>query len=227
MIPKKIHYCWFGPKPYPKLVKNCIKSWQERLPDYELCFWNETNSPIEKSFVRQAYSAGKYAFMSDYVRFWVLYNHGGIYLDTDMFVIKPFDDLLDNKVFVGWETNDKEKVNCAIIASIPKHSFIRDVLAYYEELSFSKDLIPSLVVPSILTTLYHKYPNKQEIAIFPYSYFYPLPYEQKENSSNFLNYVTPETYSVHLWNISWGSWRAKFKERLLYYYNSLCRGINF
>ena len=72
MIPKKIHYCWFGPKPFPKLVKECLATWKEHFPDYEFYLWNETNSPMDVAFVKEAYSAKKYAFVSDYVRFWAL-----------------------------------------------------------------------------------------------------------------------------------------------------------
>ena len=105
MIPKIIHYCWFGPKPFSRTVKKCLKTWHKHLSDYEFCFWNEQtcatyaeqhhlSNPMEHPFVQSAYKAQKYAFVADYVRFWALYHIGGIYLDTDMYVLRSFTPLL-------------------------------------------------------------------------------------------------------------------------------------
>jgi mannosyltransferase OCH1-like enzyme len=94
-IPKKIHYCWFGGKELPDSAKKCIESWKTYFPDYEIKEWNESNYDVNKTiFTKEAYQIGKYAFVSDYARFDILYNYGGIYFDTDVEVIKPFADIL-------------------------------------------------------------------------------------------------------------------------------------
>ena len=105
MIPKRIHYCWFGGNPLPKLAKKCIKSWKKYCPDYEIVCWDESNYDISAAplYVRQAYEAKKWAFVTDYVRLQVVYDHGGIYLDTDVELIKSFDSLLEYNAFFGFE----------------------------------------------------------------------------------------------------------------------------
>ena len=223
MIPRKIHYCWFGPKPLPKLVINCLETWREQLNEYELNLWNEHNSPMDIPFVKQAYSAKKYAFVSDYVRFWILYHHGGIYFDIVVFVLKNLDDLLKNRVFFGWETEEKKNISCGVIGSIPNQSFICTILKHYDSLHFNNDLIPELVIPRIVSRCYNEYIPKEEITIYPYDYFYPFPYEEKEAVSKFMQYRTKDTYAIHLWNVSWGTFKDKFRDRILYLIRKLSR----
>ena len=106
-IPKIIHYCWFGGKPIPKNLKNYIKSWEKYCPDYEIKEWNESNFDINSNkFIKEAYINKKFAFVTDYVRLYVIYNYGGIYLDTDVEIIKNFDGLLNNELFMGIQQND-------------------------------------------------------------------------------------------------------------------------
>ena len=104
MIPKVIHYCWFGRNPLPTSAQRCIASWRIFLPDYEIKEWNEDNFNVNIiPYTQQAYEAKKYAFVSDYARFWVLYHYGGLYFDTDVEIIKSFDDIVDNGAFMGLE----------------------------------------------------------------------------------------------------------------------------
>jgi hypothetical protein len=214
MIPKKIHYCWFGPKPYPKLVEKCIVTWQQHLPDYKFCLWNEQNSPMEHPFVQAAYEAKKYAFVSDYVRFWALYNHGGIYLDTDMFALRSFDDLLENESFWGWETEQNTYISCGIIGCIKEHLFIREIMYFYGQLEYKEDNKANLIVSRIVMDIYERYSAKNQLKIFPYDYFYPFLYQDREkNIASFLDYATENTYAIHLWNLSWVSKYAKLRER--------------
>ena len=106
MIPRIIHYCWFGRKEKPESVVKCILSWKQYLPDYQIVEWNENNFDIENSitYVKQAYDCKMWAFVSDFVRLHALYNYGGLYFDTDVEVFKPFDDLMINSGFCGFES---------------------------------------------------------------------------------------------------------------------------
>ena len=104
MIPKVIHYCWFGGKPLPELARRCLASWQKFLPDYTIKQWNEQNYDVTQvPFVKDAYEAGNYSYVSDYVRFDVLYREGGIYFDTDVEVVAPIDDIMARGPWVGKE----------------------------------------------------------------------------------------------------------------------------
>ena len=112
MIPKIIHYCWFGRGEKPKLAKKCIASWKKYCPDYELIEWNEDNFDINlNSYTKWCYENRKYAFLSDYVRLWVVNQNGGVYFDTDVEVIRNIDFLLDDQAFFGFETGDADVAN--------------------------------------------------------------------------------------------------------------------
>ena len=135
---KIIHYCWFGPKPLPKLAKKCIDSWKKIYPDYEIKLWNEQNFDINCcQYVKQAYLAKKYAFVTDYVRLYALYHDGGIYMDSDVEVLKNIDIFLDNVAFSGYESYG----NCltGIIGSIQNGKFVKDLLDEYTDRQFILD----------------------------------------------------------------------------------------
>jgi mannosyltransferase OCH1-like enzyme len=225
MIPKKIHYCWFGPNPLPGMVVKCIKTWQDKLPDFELCLWKEENSPMQIPFVQEAYASNYFAFVSDYVRFWALYKHGGIYLDTDMFVVRSFNDLLNNEIFFGWETDQKTNLSCGIIGATPENTFIASIIKHYKGLHFSIATIPDLVIPRIVSKCYDDYELKEQIVVYPYDYFYPFPYREKEAVSSFMKYRTQNTYAIHLWNISWGTFKDKLRDWILYHLKKLWRRV--
>jgi mannosyltransferase OCH1-like enzyme len=213
MIPKTIHYCWFGPKKYNKTIDICIETWHKYLPDYEFILWSEQNYKMDIPFCIEAYNAGKYAFVSDYVRLWALYKYGGIYLDTDMFVIKDFDSLLDNELFLGWENVEKLYISAGIIGSIKEHKFIEILLNRYQSLNFNQELT-KIAIPKIITDSYYKYILPERIKIYNYDYFYPFPYEQRNNKSDFMNYNSKNTLAIHLWDLSWRSDVRKFKEKI-------------
>ena len=133
MIPKKIHYVWVGGKEKPKDIKRCMKTWGKHLKDYEIIEWNESNFDIHSHpFVEAAYKAKKWAYVSDYIRMYAIYNYGGIYLDTDVLVLDNFDDMLDNKAFVGYEHPDYPFT--AVFGAEPKHPFIKKILDSYDEI---------------------------------------------------------------------------------------------
>ncbi len=238
MIPKKIHYCWFGPAPLPKLVRKCMQTWREVMPDYEICLWNEENSPMNHPFVKQAYAAKKYAFVADYVRFWALHNYGGVYLDTDMYVLRRFDDLLDANFFCGWETpmtpsgdnggaSVPNIISCGALGACALGAcalgeVTEAILKHYDGLTFdAKDLNP-YIVPRIITPILWE--RKKDITIYPYDYFYPFPFEEREKR-NFLDYKTVNTYAIHLWDLSWGTWHDKLMRRVVKLYKKFKRVV--
>ena len=234
MIPKVIHYCWFGKSKKPKLVKDCILSWKKHLPDYEIIEWNETNSDLSLPFVREAYKQKKWAFVADYIRLKVLYENGGVYLDTDMLVLNPLDSLLSDKTFIGAECS--EFINCAILGTVSKSGFIYNCLRQYENITITVDFNWGLIsIPRIITTifrnnysckeLFDKIIQEKDIVIYPANYFYALPYENKNDASNYKKYIQKESFAIHLWTSSWvehnefyylknGNYRLGFKKIL-------------
>lgn len=137
MIPKKIHYCWFGNGEMPELYKKCIESWHEFMPDYEYVFWNESNFNINSfQYAKEAYDSRKYAFVSDVARLYALYKEGGIYLDVDFKVFKPFDDLLDYKAFAGFEGSKHFPIMMGVIASEANGEWVREQLERYADRHF-------------------------------------------------------------------------------------------
>lgn len=136
MIPKVIHYCWFGENPKNELIENCIKSWKKYAPNFEIIEWNESNFNVNKYlYSQQAYESKKYAFVSDVARFDILYNQGGIYLDTDVELIKPIDEFLDNRLFMGYD--QKDLVASGLIMGAEKgHPLLQKIISFYQNNSF-------------------------------------------------------------------------------------------
>nr|WP_255408012.1 glycosyltransferase [Lactobacillus johnsonii] len=210
-IPKVINYFWFGGKDLPPKVKKCIKSWEKYCPDYELKLWNETNFDINCcSYVREAYDSKKWAFVSDYARFWVLYNYGGIYLDTDVELIKSLDNIIKNGPFFALETEEYDSVNPGVgMASQKKNVFYKEVLDDYENSHYlTKDGIPNNTpVGKRVARLLKEYglsSNNSEgiqvvdgIYIYPAEYFCPLNYFTGEL------HITDKTVAIHHFQASW------------------------
>lgn len=141
MIPKIIHYCWFGGNPLPKLAKKCIKSWKKYCPDYEIICWDESNFDISKCplYVRQAYDAKKWAFVSDYVRLKLVYEYGGIYMDTDVELFKPLDSLLSYTAYFGFENNGVEVATGLGFGAEKGTPILRRIMLDYEGIPFYKE----------------------------------------------------------------------------------------
>lgn len=137
-IPKVIHYVWFGKNPKSNTVKKCIASWKKYCPDYQIIEWNETNYNVKKNrYMWEAYKAKKWAFASDYARFDIIYRCGGIYLDTDVELIKGLDEFLDNDMFMGF-LEDKRVASGLGFGSVARNPIIKEILDYYKERSFYK-----------------------------------------------------------------------------------------
>lgn len=134
MVPKKIHYVWFGRGEKNERIEHCIESWRKNLPEYEIIEWNEDNFPFRCDFFDKAYEEGKWAYCADVARFWILYNEGGIYLDTDVEVYRPLDEFLD-KGFIGFE--DDRYLSTACIGSEKSNPLMLLILAYYMSVEFN------------------------------------------------------------------------------------------
>ena len=133
IIPKIIHYCWFGKGEMPELAKKCIESWMKYLPEYEMRLWNEDTFDLDMyPYAREAYENRKFAFVTDVVRLWALEKYGGIYMDTDVEILKPLDDLLMLPAFTGYEASLSNAPVTGLMASAPHGIWVREQLAYYE-----------------------------------------------------------------------------------------------
>ena len=218
MIPKIIHYCWFGGKKLPNDVMHYIDCWRRYCPDYQIIEWNEENFDIKRcSYVKEAYEAKKWAFVADYVRLYVLYNYGGIYMDTDVEVVKSFDDLLDCQAFMCFE--NEKFVSIGTLGAIKGSGLVKELLESYDIRRFyledgSYDVTTNLhVVTSILSEKYNLKLNgkqqvlKEKICIFPMEYFIaksqPLGWIQADEN----------TYAIHHYSGSWVDENTKNIER--------------
>jgi mannosyltransferase OCH1-like enzyme len=206
-IPKKIHYCWFGNNPLPEEYKKNIESWKKYMPDYEIIQWNESNYDVNKiPYTRYAYENKKWAFVTDYARLDIIYNYGGIYLDTDVEVLKSFDKLLDNDAFMGVENGNY--VNTGLgFGAIPKHFGIGLNKQIYENFVLNNNYINLINCPEITTNLLKKYGAKLDgtieniidIKIYPIEYFCPMNYFTGVTK------ITNNTYSIHKYSMSWNT----------------------
>lgn len=221
-LPNKIiHYCWFGGKPLSELTKKCIESWKKYLPDFEIKEWNETNFDVNQcEFVKQAYEQKKWAFVSDYTRFKVLEQEGGLYLDTDMEITADIEKYLEHELFLGQE--DSKLINAAVVWSKEKNNVhIENIVKSYEqkeEFNATGDLYKESV-PQVLTTYFKEYgfdKEKEEIQvlddnnvyIYPMEYFYPLSYDHQHNR------FTKNSCMIHHFDATWISKMEKFKTDL-------------
>lgn len=210
-IPKIIHYCWVGGKPKPQSVLYCIESWKRCCPDYEIIEWNETNYDFSKNkYMKEAYDAKKWGFVPDYARLDIVYEHGGIYLDTDVEMIKSFDELLCHKSFFGFEDTGEGSyfVACGLGFGAEKNNpLIKKLRDYYEGISFlnadgSLNLTPA---PRHNTPIFEEYgvkaDNKFQLvsdnAFYPAEYFCPKIFKTGKTK------VTEKTFSIHHFTASW------------------------
>lgn len=203
MIPKIIHLCWLSGDEYPPLIKTCIDSWKKIVPDYEIKIWDTKAFDVNSlQWTREAFSEKKYAFVADYIRFYALYNYGGIYLDSDVEVIKKFDDLLNKKCFFGYEYTGIPEA--AVVGAEPKLKWIENCKDWYEKESFydKNGKMRQVVVPFLIKKEFEvfykinliddgKTLNFENISIYPYKYFSP-----KNFYSGTVN-IFPETYCIH------------------------------
>lgn len=222
MIPKTIHYCWFGGAPLPKPALRCIQSWKKYCPDYEIIEWNESNFDINIiPYVKEAYAAKKYAFVSDYARFYILHRQGGVYMDTDVELIKPLDDIIKQGAFMGYEQPSTQgtpiyKINPGLgMGCPPGNPIIQAVKEHYDTLcgfDYSKQGTVCDIVSNILGsrgisidgTLF----KSDEITLYPVDFFCPKSFYDGKMRK------TANTVSIHHYDMSWLSFLGQFKRKL-------------
>lgn len=221
MIPKIVHLCWLSGDPYPPKIAKCLKSWEKYLPDYEIILWDTKRFDLNSSiWVKQAFENKKYAFAADYIRFYALYHVGGIYLDSDVEVLKSFDDLLDLPYFVGAEK--AQTPEAAIIGAEKGCDWIKRCLDYYQERTFVKEdgsldirklpeimdeqirIIKPLRILSLQDSFnIRKMDMQKEVLEFNDAFFSPKVFDSREVE------ITPYTYAIHHYQNSWFSPKAK------------------
>ena len=213
MIPKIIHYCWFGGKPLPEEAKRCIASWQRFMPDYEIKEWNESNFNVHcNTYCAQAYEAKKYAFVSDFARLQILYQEGGVYFDTDVEVIKPLDQIIAKGAYMGCETSPSEKqkiitVNPGLgLAAEAGHPIYEELIELYNQRQFIKEDgrmdLKTIVTTTTDLLIKHGMQATDEIqciegiTIYPSEYFCPI-------STDGEMHITDKTHTIHHYAQSW------------------------
>lgn len=215
MIPKVIHYCWFGRNPLPPLAQKCIESWKKFLPDYEIKEWNEDNFDVYiTTYTEEAYRLKKYAFVSDYARFWILYHYGGLYFDTDVEIIRPLDDIIAKGNFMGLEKMEGLSGATALavapglgLGCNPGLGLGKQILDFYEKHHYIswKGRMTGTVVNFTTKLLYQNgiakgadgFYHCDDITIYPEEYFDPLNYYTQELT------ITENTRSIHRYAASW------------------------
>lgn len=225
MIPKKIHYCWFGGNELPEDALKCIESWKKFCPDYKIIQWDESNYDVTKNaYMNEAYKAKKWAFVSDYARLDIIYNEGGIYLDTDVELLKNLDKFLNDKMFCGFEKNllsEKERFVAFGLGfgAESRHSVLKDLLDLYEKLNFynsdgSMNLIPcpeyqtKILIEHGLLTLNNKTQKLSDCVVYSDDYFCP-----KDGQTGCL-LITDNSVSIHHYSATWfDDKHRKFNER--------------
>ena len=217
-IPKIIHYCWLSDEPYPELVQRCMQSWKEKLPDYEFMLWDMNRFNVHSvPWVEQACSVKKWAFAADYIRLYALYNYGGIYLDSDVEVLKSFDELLDRPYFFGREhtpdrIENQDSVEAATFGAETGLPFLKIAMAFYETHDFCdrNGFLDSTTLPTVMAMVLRDNP----LEIFSMDYFSP-----KNTRTLELN-ITKNTYCVHHFN---GSWHSIAQQKYVMFRTILCK----
>lgn len=218
-LPKVIHYCWFGGGEKSQLIQKCIQSWKTYLPGWKIQEWNEDNFDVNAcAYIREAYAQKKYAFVSDYARFWALYHYGGVCFCTDVELLRPLDELLEQTPAVmGFEMENS--VNPGTIMSCPAGSaLIAEVLEDYQQRHFMVEGKPdktTIVATGTKMLQRHgftggnKMQQVEEFTIYPMEYFCPFEHETQ------MMLTTPKTYAMHHFTATWSPWYRKLRFRMI------------
>jgi mannosyltransferase OCH1-like enzyme len=207
LIPKCIHYCWFGGARLPKSAGEYILTWKKQCPDYKIIEWNEKNFDLKSNtYCSEAYKAGKWAFITDYVRLWAIFNYGGIYMDTDVEVLKPLDIFLKHPAFSGFESNST--IPTGIMGGIAGHSWYKKLLAYYHNRHFilpdnGYDMTTNVTtITNITGSMYDIILNNTFQEFDDGLVFYPSDYFCPKSKTGSINKIV-NTYTIHHFAGSW------------------------
>lgn len=217
-IPRIVHYCWFGRGEKPGKIRKCMKSWKSHLGDYRIVEWNEDNFDISVNrYVKEAYEAKKYAFVSDYARLHALYHHGGIYLDTDVEVIKPLDRFLSHEAFSGFE--DERFLQSGTMGAVRGHAWIKELLDYYDNKSFllpdgSCDTTTNTAVISDICSGHGLKLNGKHQVLTNGVTFYPRVYFSPYDYINGGSFRTADSHTIHHFAQSWLPVHVRLRSRL-------------
>lgn len=231
MAIKTLHYCWFGGNPLPESAVKYMKSWQKFCPDFAIKRWDETNFDVNSvAFVREAYAAKKYAFVSDYVRTYALYMEGGLYVDTDVEFVKSIDDLL-NTSFMGFENPHIVNPGLILYANSPQQEIYGKILQYYDKMHYDDRVNSSISSPNIYTKILGDYGlNKSnelqtvgEITVYPTEYFRPLG----DKRFGIKKKITDNTRTIHHYDASWLDRREKQLYLLKMKHGNFCGKLIF
>lgn len=207
MIPKIIHYCWLSNDPIPKDLKKYMRSWKEKLYDYEFVLWDLNRFDLNRSlWVKQAFEAKKYAFAADYIRLYAVYNYGGIYMDMDVEVIKSFNDLLQNDYILGYEA--AKGIEAGVFGAPKQAPWVKEVLEYYtsKEFVLPNGLYNDTPLPIIMDEVLNaEYITNKKIVPLPTDFLTAKSYKTGKIT------ITPNTYTIHHFAGSWKSWDEKIK----------------
>ena len=226
MIPKKIHYCWFGGNPLNKLGVQCLESWKEHLPDYEIIQWDESNFDVNCcQYVREAYEAKKWAFVSDYARCKIVYEQGGVYFDTDVETIASFDDIIERGAFMGCENpmnNPDIRVALGLGFAVEAgHPFYKELLESYESSTFynADGSLNLYTVVDRVTDLLRTHGLKdgneiqtvEGITVYPSEYFCPINMDTGKMEK------TKNTRSIHRYAATWVDPKSRFRGKVYFW----------
>ncbi len=214
-IPKIIHYCWFGGNPLPKSAEKCIKSWEKYCPDYKIIRWDESNFDVFRNpYCRYTYENKKWAFLTDYIRLKVVYENGGVYLDTDVELLKPIDELLKNGAYMGLQNNTEVATGLGFAAE-KGHPFIGENMRYYENLTDFETLRSCPLITTELLASHGFKENDGTVQHIAQINIYPPEYLSPKDERTGLTQKTKNTFSVHHFDASWfeKSWKEGQKKR--------------
>lgn len=218
MIPKKIHFCWFGGTDIPSNLRKYINSWKKYCPDYEIKLWNESNFDVySHPFIKAAYEAKAWAFVSDYARLKIIYDEGGIYLDTDVELIKSLDSLLSNKCYIGIEQNGN-RCNTGLGFGAEKHSgVVKKMLDEYDNTVFDKKNLINIECPKLNTNVIKSIGefSLNDISFLSDVTVYPSKFMDPISTGKTKNLLCDETVSIHHYSASWTSGKDKLKRRIV------------
>lgn len=247
MIPKKIHFCWLSGDEFPPLIKHCIDSWHRVLPDYEIILWDTKRFDVNSiPWVKEAFEAKKYAFAADYIRLYAVYTEGGIYLDSDVEMLKSFNDLLTNNSFIGFEAAT-EKIEAAIFGGEPGCEWCKKAMEFYSSNHFTVNeqgrvnpqFIAPIIVEDALRKVYPDFPDSipqsavylgnKNLLVCPAEYFSPIKYDLEKSYSSGKKVdnkyrENPITYCIHRFNAAWGIKPSK-KLQFWDYFKKRCEAI--